>query len=487
MDTPFRPETAAFGRHLARIGAELDAFLQPGRPDAVTRIDRWRDALTQPVPREGIGADAVIDELAELLIPNGTRISDPTFWGFITTGPTTVPTVAATAAAVASPQRYTITAFNLVEELSLEWLAEVCGLPQHMKGVYVSGGSVANLIALGAARQHAFETVGLDPASEGLDGRSVAVYASAEVHHTVQRACGVLGMGRGSVRAVPTDDRQRLDPDALAGMLEDGARDGVLPVAVVATAGTTNTGAIDPIRAVGELAHRYGAWFHVDGAYGLVGILDGRIADRYDGVELADSAIVDPHKWLGAPVGVATTFVRDRGLLQRAFTQEPADYLEGSFTVEDGIQTSFDSMGIPYGDLAVELSAPARGVMVWAILREIGVEGLRARIVADNDLARHVTDLARQHPRLEALTEPQLSIACIRYVAPDADLDALNGRILRRLRRETPYVPSSTTVRGAFAIRPCFINARTTPDQVEAFVDALIAIGDSETATPTAV
>jgi aromatic-L-amino-acid decarboxylase len=256
----------------------------------------------------------------------------------------------------------------------------------------------------------------------------------------------------------------------------------------VATAGTTNTGAIDPLRACGELAGEFGAWFHVDGAYGLVGRLDPRVTDRFDGLDLADSAIVDPHKWLAAPVGVAAAFVRDRAILHRAFTQEPADYLEGSFVSGDDIRSSFDSMGIPYGDFAVELSAPARGVIVWAILREQGVAGIRARVMRDNDYAQRVARRAAEHPRLESLTEPELSIACIRYVGNvDAgaerlnDLNNLNERLLRRLVRETAYLPSATVVEGAFAIRPCFINARTTDGLVDGLVDAVVAIGDELT------
>jgi aromatic-L-amino-acid/L-tryptophan decarboxylase len=481
-------ETGAFSEHLSRVGEALDAFLRFDRPDPVARIDEWRSAIEQALPEEGIGAERTVTELIDVLVANGARISDPGFWGFITTGPTTVPVIAAAAAMVAAPQRYSIHAFNLVEEVSLDWLRDLCGLPPVMKGVYVSGGSVANLVALGAARQAAFERVGLDPAAGGIDGRSTAIYASAEVHHTVQRSAGVLGLGRAAVRAVPVDDCHRMDTGALRELLEVGRRDGVLPIAVVATAGTTNTGAIDPLRACGELAGEFGAWFHVDGAYGLVGRLDPRVTDRFDGLDLADSAIVDPHKWLAAPVGVAAAFVRDRTFLHRAFTQEPADYLEGSFVSGDDIRSSFDSMGIPYGDFAVELSAPARGVIVWAILREQGVAGIRARVMRDNDYARRVARRAAEHPRLESLTEPELSIACIRYVGSDGagaerlnDLNDLNERLLRRLVRETGYLPSATVVDGAFAIRPCFINARTTDGHVEGLVDAVVAIGDELT------
>ncbi len=205
-----------------------------------------------------------------------------------------------------------------------------------------------------------------------------------------------------------------MDLGALAAALDRDRRAGILPVAVVAAAGTTNTGAIDPLRGAGDLAHAHGAWFHVDGAYGLPGILDDRVAPLYDGLELADSAITDPHKWLGAPVGIAATFVRDRSILHRAFTQEPADYLEGAFSSDD-VQSTLDNMGIPYFDFGVELSAPPRGVMVWAILRELGVEGVRARIVADNDFARYLAARAHEHPRLEVLAEPVLSICGFRY------------------------------------------------------------------------
>src|SRR5690606_23271955 len=177
------------------------------------------------------------------------------------------------------------------------------------------------------------------------------------------------------------------------------------------------------------------------------------------GVERADSVIVDPHKWLGASVGVAATFVRDRELLARGFTQTPADYLEGNVADEDpepGLGHSMDDFGIPYYDYGVELSAPPRGVVVWALLLEVGVSGLRDRVRRHNDMAARVAAAAREHPNLELLLEPTLSICCFRYVAPGvADLDALNRRLHRRLVRENVNIPSTTRVNGKLAIRPC--------------------------------
>jgi aromatic-L-amino-acid/L-tryptophan decarboxylase len=476
------PETARFESALARVGQALDMREATDLPDPQTVRAAWSFLADQPLPERGAGLDEVLRRLGDHLVPHGARVSEPGFWMFVTTGPTTAAVAAATAGHVAGTQRSLMHAFNSVEERSLHWLAELCGLPGEMRGLYSSGGSTANLVALGAARQHAGEARGLDLAADGLSGLDLVVYASTETHHTVQRAAGVLGIGRANVRVLPVGRDQRLDPDVLADAMDADLDAGRVPMAVVANAGSTNTGAIDPIRALGEVARARGVWFHVDGAYGLPGFLDERVRPRYDGLDLADSAIVDPHKWLGAPVGVAATFVRDRTLLQRAFTQGHADYLEGAFT--EAVEVSVDSMGIPYSDFGVELSAPSRGVMVWAVVVDEGRAGLAQRISRDNDFAAFVARRGREHPRLESLTEPELSIACIRYaVAPANGIDELNARIYRRLVRETPYLPSTTIVNGAYAIRPCFINPRTTWDMVEGFVDTVVRIGDEEVAS----
>ena len=471
-----RPEAGRFTEYLGKAARAIDVHLDEDPGDAMRRFADWDSELRGTLPDIGSGTDGAIERLLEVVLPNGPRMSHPGFWGWITTGPSTVGAVAAAVASVAGPQRYLITAFNRVEELSLQWLAELCGLGEHMKGVYSSGGSTANLIALGAARQWAFTERGRDPSAEGVDGTPAAIYTSTEAHRTIHRAAGVLGLGRRSIRMVPTDDAHRMRVDALAAMMERDASEGIMPVAVVAAAGTTNTGAIDPLREVGELAGEHGAWFHIDGAYGLPGILDPRITHLYDGLELADSVIVDPHKWMGAPVGVAATFVRDRSMLQQTFMQEPSDYLEGGFVEEP--ESSLDSMGIPYQDFGVELSSPARGVIVWAILTELGREGMVARIIEDNDFARQVAERAVREPALELLTEPTLSICCFRHVAPSgSDPDEFNQRLLRRLLRETDFMPSSTLIDGRFVIRPCFINIRTTAMHVDAFIDAVLQIG----------
>jgi aromatic-L-amino-acid decarboxylase len=196
--------------------------------------------------------------------------------------------------------------------------------------------------------------------------------------------------------------------------------------------------------------------------------------------------IIDPHKWLGASIGIAATFVKDREILARAFTQEAADYLEGSVvqsvqenpTISQQIQHSLDDFGIPFFDYGVEISAPSRGVVVWAMLKEIGVDGMRDRIRRHNDMAIETANLVKSHEYLELLGEPELSICCFRFNAPNIkDLDAFNQQLHRQLIRENVYLPSTTKVNGKLAIRPCYIGARTEIQHVIGLVDAVVRIG----------
>jgi aromatic-L-amino-acid decarboxylase len=444
----------------------------------------WRERLDRPMPRRGAGAEATLATIAETVVPDAMRMTSPGFLGWITTGATVVPAVARLAATFAGTQRYLGHTGNLLEEVALRWLAEACELPAGVQGVFSSSGSVANLLALGAARQRAYERIGADPARDGVHslprGR---VYGSVEMHHCMLKAGGVLGLGRAGVTLVPADDRQQVDVAALRRAVEADVAAGVVPIAVVAVAGTTNTGAIDDVAALADVAAEHGTWLHVDGAYGLFGRLDQRLADRYAGVERADSFVVDAHKWLCVPTGIGATYVRDRAVLGRAFTGEPSDYVEGAFDAVDSPELSspWAAMGAPYHDWSLDLSAPARGMVVWAALHEIGLDGLRDRVVRHNDMARRVAELVRGDPVLELLSEPQLSICSFRYVRPglgEEELDALNRAIVRRLHVETPYVPSSTLVAGRTAIRPCFINPRTAEHDVDGMVTAVRRLGD---------
>lgn len=461
---------------LTQLASGLDRYLQFQDDDAMVKADSWQEALGQPLPETGIGASRLVTEIQTHLLPNASLIPRPGFSSFITTGACSSALLAALSAMVAAPQRIGVTAFSYLEELSLQWLADMLELPDTMRGIYSSGGSAANIVALGGARQWAFEQIGQDPSRDGVSSPCV-IFASAAAHRTIHRAAAVLGVGRANVVAIDLDENGRMRPDHLLYQLKVHGNTGAIKVAIVANAGSTDSGAIDPLEEIGLIARENNIWFHVDGAYGLPGILDPACKPLFKGLRLADSTCVDAHKWLGAPVGVGATFVRNRDLLQRAFNQGMASYLEGTATA-GRVEHSMDSLGIPYYDFGLELSAPCRGVMVWALIREIGREGLAQRVVRHNAMARHVADRAKRDPRLELVLEPALSVCCFRYYDPDiTDLDDLNRRIHRQLVHRGVNIPSTTTVNGKLVIRPCFIGARTQWPQADALVDEVLDIG----------
>jgi aromatic-L-amino-acid/L-tryptophan decarboxylase len=481
-EAPDSSETARLGEAIMRLLPALEQFNRfEGIDQAASERGRWLAALERDLPEQGCGLDEVLRELTDVAIPHGLRNGAPGFHGWVTTAPTTAGTAAVLAATVAGSQRWWVQPFNFLEALALRWLATLLGLPAEWQGTFTAGGSSANIVALGAARQRAFERIGRDPSRDGLPGSAARVYASTEVHHVVNRAAAVLGLGRRAVRAVPVDSVGRIEVGELRRVLTADRSAGIVPIALVATAGTVNTGAIDPIGPMADLAEEFGSWLHVDGAYGLFGRLDERVASLYDGLERADSAVVDPHKWLATPVGIGAAFVRDRSLLGRAFTLEPAEYLEGAAESDAGISSPFDDLGELFHDFNIDQSAPSRGAVVWAVLREIGADGIRERVRRHRDFAARLAEIVTADERLELLAPPTLSICCFRYRPREMDevaADRLNGEIARRLRAETPYVPSTTRVAGRLAIRPCYINPRTTLNEVEGLARSVRELGD---------
>jgi len=474
-----RAECDKLATLLTQLNEHLDVFQQFDHSDAVVNSELWQLALDKPVPEIGIGAENVIAEMGEHVIPNGSQIPKPGCTSYITTAATDIGSVATLAGITASPQRIGLTAFNYLEGLALKWLADMFGLPTGMQGVFSSGGSTANLIGLGAARQWAFSQVGLNVASDGVQ-RACRVYATEQSHYTIHRSVAVLGMGRKAMVHIPIDDKMRMSVDALKKQLLKDRELDALPVAIVANAGSTNAGAIDPLQEIGEMAREFNIWFHIDGAYGLPGTLDPAVHDQFEGIALADSITVDAHKWLGAPVGIGATFVRDQKALFETFNQGAADYIESTTVADHHIQNSMDSIGFPYHDLGVELSAPTRGAIVWALIREIGIEGMRARVCRHNAMARRVADQAKQHPNLELALEPTLSICCFRYVHEKArDLNTLNKQIHRQLMKNGVNIPSTTMIDDKFVIRPCFLGARTNWHHADDLVNEVVEIGNN--------
>ncbi len=462
----------------------LQQFLRFEGPDPARERSRWRPRLDVPLPSVGIGRDAVLAELADVVAANGLRIGHPGFSGWVTTAPTDIGAAADLAQAVAVPQRWWVTPGNFVDHLAMRWLIELLGFPASSVGTFTSGGSTANLVGIGAARQHAGERLGLRPSLDGVEGMpEPRVYASTETHHVVGRALGVLGMGRRNLRAIPLDRDGTIDLDLLQAALDEDLAAGRTQVAVVGCAGDVNMGRVDPLAELARIAHERGIWLHVDGAYGGFGLLDERVRERYGDVAAYDSFAIDPHKWLAAPVGTGAAIVRDEGILGRAFTIETGDYDRERHVPagEADPGSPFDELGLGTPDWGVDFSTPARGLAVWAILREIGADGMRRRVVRHDDCARRVAERARATDDLELLAEPVLSICCFRFRPPgwddDSRLDELNQAVLAGIRARGRTVTSGTRVDGCFAIRPCFINPRSSLVDADALVDEVLAVG----------
>lgn len=465
---------------VTRILPALDEFSRFRGPDPVHAREQWRARLQTPLPRVGLGAEAVLQALDEVVIRNGLRVGAPGFCGWITTMPTVVPTVANLAATVAAPQKWWLGPGNILESVGFRWLAELIGLPDSFAGAFVSGGAAANLLCLTAARQHAGERLGIDPAADGVyQLPEPRVYCTKGAHNVVVRALGLLGLGRRQLIRIAERGRKGPDTAALEDMLADDRAYGRTPIAVVATAGDADTGAIDPIAEMQRIARAADVWLHVDGAYGGFGVLDARVRARYGDLSAIDSLAIDPHKWLAVPTGCGAGYVRDRKLLERALALEPADYARVSRVPGHGPRSSFDFFGMGHPDHSLEHSAPARGVAVWAALAEIGVEGMRARVARHLDCARRVAERVRENVDLELLAEPVLSICCFRYHPPrirdQGTLERLNQAILAEVRARGRCVPSSTRVRNKFALRPCFIGARATLNEADLLVDEVLA------------
>jgi len=348
-----------------------------------------------------------------------------------------------------------------IEEQAVGWVGEFIGYPTG-GGAFTSGGTISNLTALAAAREHALPGA----RTAGLAGTPAAVYCSEEAHYSVDRAVELLGIGSAGVRALAVDERRRLRPAEVDAAIEADVEAGITPVAVVATAGTTLTGAIDPIAELADICEARGVWLHVDGAYGLPAAGVESTRSSFRGLERAHSVSLDAHKWLYLPKACGVVLVRDRSSLTAAFAHEEG-YLPHEHTESHA------------ADLTLEYSRPFRALKLWLAFRAHGAEAFREAIERNLAHARMLVDEVRRHGDLELLTDqPQLSIVPFRHVPPGiADRDAHNARLGRELQLDGRVYVAPAVIDGEVYLRPCFVNYRTVDSDVRALVDVARELG----------
>ena len=349
-----------------------------------------------------------------------------------------------------------------IERQAVRWVGEFVGFPA-TGGAFTSGGTISNVSAIAAARERAL------PGSRhtGLAGRRVAVYCSQEVHYSVTRAVELLGIGSDQLRAVPLDELRRMRPDLLAEVIDRDVAEGVTPVAVVASAGTTLTGAIDPLAGIADVCETRGVWFHVDGAYGLPAAGTASHADRFAGLERADSCSVDVHKWLYLPKACGALLVREADAVASAFAHEQG-YLP------------HQRHELHAADITLEYSRPFRALKCWLAFRVHGAEQFRAAIEQNLREADLLYRSAMHAPDLEVMTAPpQLSIVPFRH-APQGvrDLNAHNQALASAIQEDGRVYLASALIDGDVWLRPCFVNFRTTDEDVLALIEVAREIGD---------
>jgi aromatic-L-amino-acid decarboxylase len=412
------------------------------------------------LPEAGVGVRAALDSAADVL-DESLAHSRPRYFGYIgSSGLESAVLADALAASHDVNMAAESAAAFLVEQQALRWMGEFVGFPV-AGGTFTSGGMTSNLTALMAARTRAL------PGSrrDGVAGARPVIYASADAHSSIERAVEVLGVGSGNLRAVPIDERRRMRPDALRAMVEQDLRDGFTPIAVVATAGTTLTGAVDPLRAVSEVCRDLGVWLHVDGAYGLPAASTATAAALFDGLERADSASVDAHKWMFVPKACSVLMVRDQSALTTAFRHEASYMVE-----EEGHHHPVDA--------TLEYSRPFRSLKLWMALRAHGAEAFRDAISANLSLARELEADVRSHPDMELMLERvDLSIVPFRRIPATGDPDAHNMRLARAMQEDARVYVTSAVIDGRACLRPCVVNFRTTRDDVRAIVEVADEIG----------
>jgi aromatic-L-amino-acid/L-tryptophan decarboxylase len=446
-------------RHWERL-PEMRAYTRP--PDDL--VAAWR---AEPLPQQSIPADRILDRIEREVVSYPLGVGQRRWWGFINSPPHPMGIAAEVISATLKNNCAGTSQLAVQVELTvMAWLAQLVGLPHGSGGLLVSGGSMANLVALAACREAKLPGT----RRTGLRAlvRPPTIYASTEAHSCIRRAVELLGLGSDALRLVPVDREYRMDVRALRDMLAADRAGGLEPICVVASAGTVNTGVVDPIGEVAAAAREHGCWFHVDGAYGAVAAALPELAARYHGMDQADSVAMDPHKWLYVPYEAGATLVRDPATLRAMFAHR-AEYLalEEQWYLEGPVWLS---------DLGPQLTREFRALKVWAVMQAVGLERYRELWRNDIAVAREIARRAALEPRLEVLAPTDLSCFCIRYRPQRGDANAFNRMLLDRTHRDGRMFISGTTLDGQFALRGCVTNFRSTLADAEVCIDTIVEL-----------
>jgi glutamate/tyrosine decarboxylase-like PLP-dependent enzyme len=347
-----------------------------------------------------------------------------------------------------------------VELVVIDWLRQICGLPEGAGGLFVSGGSMANLTGLAAGRHDKL----------GDDLTDAVAYIGEQCHSSVARALRVLGVAKDNIRAIPSAANFRMSVDALNEAIKVDRESGQRPFCVVANAGTTNTGAVDPLPEISEVCKREDLWFHVDGAYGAPAILTDKGAELLAGLELADSLSLDPHKWLFQSFETGCVLVRDRAKLLRMFQVMP-EYLRDTEGVSDEVN---------FGNYGVQLTRSFRALKLWLSIRAFGLASFRRAIERGMEIAEIAERELAATDGWKIVTPAQLAVVTFRFSPPGLStqaVDGLQGRIVEAMLADGYALATSTVLAGRPVLRFCTINPRTSDEEIRETVRLMTEMG----------
>jgi len=433
----------------------------------------------EPLPEEPQLMESILNEVESQILANSTLYLSPRFFGYINSGGNQASILAELLAAAVN-QILSLWHFSPaaseVERRVIQWIAQFIGYPAQAGGCLLSGGSAGNLVGLAVARK---QKAPFDADSLGMRGGPLlSVYASQEVHASVDKAMTILGLGSDQLRKIAVRDDFTIDLEALERQVTEDRTSGYRPICVVGVAGTTNTGAIDPLDRLAEFCRAQGLWFHVDAAYGGPAASTKVAGELFRGLELADSIVVNPHKWLYVPAEAACVLVREPAALRHTF-QVAAHYLK------EGNDTGDDSP-LDYKDYGPQLSRNFRALKVWMTFKAYGATKLRAAIESNIEIMRYLANRIDESQDLVRLAPVPLSIVCFQYRTADTSkhldqryLDDLNNRLMDALEKDGRLFLSGTTIHGKRALRACSVNHRLRREDVDFLLEVTRQVGRS--------
>jgi glutamate/tyrosine decarboxylase-like PLP-dependent enzyme len=467
-----------FREEMEEMVRELGELL----PDVIRRIDDRAASqpgaeavlknFREPLPMKGSGAASTIERLVELNETAGANSAGPKSYHFVIGGSTPAAMVADILATAyeAIPYTWVLSPAGVEMELqALDWLKELFELPPDWSGVMVTGATMANFVCLASARQWWGEQLGVDVSETGLAGvEQMPVLTSGFVHASTLKCLAMQGIGRGNLQQFTQDDFGRLDIDAYEQALI--ALKGK-PAVVIVNAGEVNAGEFDPVKEMIDIARQHNCWIHVDGAFGLFAKVSPRTAHFVEGIERADSATVDGHKWLNVPYDSGYAFVRDYGLMARAFRYS-ADYLPDE-----------NSDRPTMGAIGPESSRRARSFAVWATIKAYGREGQQRIVEHCLDIAAYFANRVRETEGLELMNDPQLNIVSFRYnpggLSAQA-LNELNERLGEAVQADGRFLVGTSKMGSDTIFRPAFSNWRTREEDVDELADVVLALANND-------